>query len=224
MSALRKEEPLTTADIAGQRQAGRTRDDVAVDQSIVDAADRRPPQSVAGSSTAVRDIEAARNQDDTNRDDTDDGEVVSSSVEPLPAAGSTGAMPQTSTSGAGMGRQPANRPPASLAGRKPAVPQTTAAGPPASGRNENALFDQDELRDFRTRWDQVQTSFVDEPRHAVEQADTLVATIVKRIAEQFADEREKLEQQWHRGDEVSTEDLRQGLKRYRGFFDRLLSF
>jgi hypothetical protein len=123
-----------------------------------------------------------------------------------------------------MGRQPANRPPASLAGREPAVPQTTAAGPQASGRNENALFDQDELRDFRTRWDQVQTSFVDEPRHAVEQADTLVATIVKRVAEQFADEREKLEQQWHRGDEVSTEDLRQGLKRYRGFFDRLLSF
>jgi hypothetical protein len=58
----------------------------------------------------------------------------------------------------------------------------------------------------------------------VEQADTLVATIVKRIAEQFAEEREKLEQQWHRGNDVSTEDLRQGLKRYRAFFDRLLSF
>jgi hypothetical protein len=103
------------------------------------------------------------------------------------------------------------------------VPQTAAAESPA-GRNENALFDQDELRDLRTRWDQVQTSFVDEPRHAVEQADTLVATIVKRIAEQFAEEREKLEQQWHRGNDVSTEDLRQGLKRYRAFFDRLLSF
>jgi uncharacterized protein YktB (UPF0637 family) len=86
------------------------------------------------------------------------------------------------------------------------------------------LFDQDELRDFRGRWDQVQTSFVDEPRKAVEQADTLVATIVKRIADQFAEEREKLEQQWHHGNDVSTEDLRQGLKRYRAFFDRLLSF
>jgi hypothetical protein len=122
-----------------------------------------------------------------------------------------------------MGRQPASQPPASLGGKESAVPQTTAVEPPA-GRNENALFDQDELRNLRTRWDQVQTSFVDEPRHAVEQADTLVATIVKRIAEQFAEEREKLEQQWHRGNDVSTEDLRQGLKRYRAFFDRLLSF
>jgi hypothetical protein len=123
-----------------------------------------------------------------------------------------------------MGRQPTSQPPASSSGRESAVPQTAAAGAQASGRSDNALFDQDELRDLRTRWDQVQTSFVDEPRHAVEQADTLVATVVKRIAEQFADEREKLEQQWHRGDDVSTEDLRQGLKRYRAFFDRLLSF
>lgn len=223
MSALRREEPLTTADIAGQQRAGRTRDGVAADESAVDVADRRPPQSVAGSSAAARDIETARGQDDTKRDDTYDGEVRGSSGERLTAAGSIGATPQTSTSGAGMGRQRASQPPASSSGRESAVPQTTAAESPA-GQNENALFDQDELRDLRTRWDQVQTSFVDEPRHAVEQADTLVATIVKRIAEQFAEEREKLEQQWHRGNDASTEDLRLGLKRYRAFFDRLLSF
>jgi hypothetical protein len=75
----------------------------------------------------------------------------------------------------------------------------------------------------RARWDQVQTSFVDEPRQAVEQADSLVANIVKRIAEQFAAERSKPEDQWSKGDNVSTEDLRQSLKRYRSFFDRLLS-
>ncbi len=224
MSALRKEEPLTTADIAGQQRAGRTRDDVAVHESTVDPADRRPPQSVADSSAPAREIQTASNQDNTNQDDTYDERVVSPSMEAPRAAGSKGAMPQISTSGAGMGRQPASQPPASSWGREPAVPQTTAAEPTGSGRNENALFDQDELRDLRTRWDQVQTSFVDEPRHAVEQADTLVATIVKRIAEQFAEEREKLEQQWHRGNDVSTEDLRQGLKRYRAFFDRLLSF
>jgi hypothetical protein len=223
MSALRKEEPLTTADIAGQQRAGRTRDDVAADESSIDTADRRPPQSVVGSRAEARDIEATRNQEDTNRDDTPDGEVGSSRGTPLSAAGSIDATPQTSMSRAGMGRQPASQPPGSSSGRESAVPQRTAAESPA-GRNENALFDQDELRDLRTRWDQVQTSFVDEPRHAVEQADTLVATIVKRIAEQFAEEREKLEQQWHRGNDVSTEDLRQGLKRYRAFFDRLLSF
>jgi len=86
------------------------------------------------------------------------------------------------------------------------------------------LFPDDELNTFRARWKEVQTSFVDEPRHAVEQADSLVANVVKRIAEQFAAERATLEDQWGKGDNVSTEDLRQSLKRYRSFFDRLLSF
>jgi hypothetical protein len=86
------------------------------------------------------------------------------------------------------------------------------------------LFPDDELNNFRARWKEVQTSFVDEPRHAVEQADSLVANVVKRVAEQFAAERATLEDQWGKGDNVSTEDLRQSLKRYRSFFDRLLSF
>jgi hypothetical protein len=88
----------------------------------------------------------------------------------------------------------------------------------------NPLFPDDELHNFRARWDQVQTSFVDEPRQAVEQADSLVANVVKRIAEQFAAERANLENQWAQGDNVSTEDLRQALRRYRSFFDRLLTF
>jgi hypothetical protein len=94
-------------------------------------------------------------------------------------------------------------------------PSLTEAGP---------LFPDDELHNYRARWDQVQTSFVDEPRHAVEQADSLVANVVKRIAEQFSAEREKLETQWSKGQDVNTEDLRQALRRYRSFFDRLLSF
>ncbi|HTC74758.1 MAG TPA: hypothetical protein VK684_04235 [Edaphobacter sp.] len=86
------------------------------------------------------------------------------------------------------------------------------------------LFPDNELNDFRARWDKTQIGFVDEPRAAVEQADSLVATVVKRIAEQFAAERAELEHQWDRGDNVSTEDLRQALRRYRSFFDRLLAF
>jgi hypothetical protein len=88
----------------------------------------------------------------------------------------------------------------------------------------NPLFPENELSAFRSRWDQVQTSFVDEPRAAVEQADSLVANVVQRIAEQFAAEREQLEKQWDRGENVNTENLRQALKRYRAFFDRLLAF
>ncbi len=88
----------------------------------------------------------------------------------------------------------------------------------------NPLFLQDEFESLRSRWSDVQTSFVDEPRTAVELADNPVANVIKRIAEQFAAEREELEKQWDRGEDVNTEDLRQAFKRYRAFFDRLLAF
>jgi hypothetical protein len=103
----------------------------------------------------------------------------------------------SSGSGAGMAREPAN------------------GGTP--------LFAADESQTFRSRWTDIQAGFVDEPRRAVEQADNLVAEAMKRLAEMFADERKRLEQQWDRGDDVSTEDLRVALQRYRSFFTRLLS-
>lgn len=85
------------------------------------------------------------------------------------------------------------------------------------------LFSAQEAQELRSRWNTIQTWFVDEPRKSVEQADELVATTVKRVAEIFAEERSKLEGQWDRGDRISTEDLRLGLQRYRSFFARLLS-
>ncbi len=91
------------------------------------------------------------------------------------------------------------------------------------GNDNTPLFPGDELDGLRTRWKEIQTAFVDEPRKAVEQADGLVASAMKRLAEVFAEERSGLEQQWDRGDSVSTEDLRVALQRYRTFFDRLLS-
>ena len=86
-----------------------------------------------------------------------------------------------------------------------------------------SLFSEDEARDFRKRWEQVQTEFVDEPRGSVEKADELVASTIQRLAEVFADERARLEREWAKGDNVSTEDLRQALRKYRSFFDRLLA-
>ena len=85
------------------------------------------------------------------------------------------------------------------------------------------LFPNDELDNLRTHWKEIQTNFVDEPRKAVEQADGLVASAMKRLAEIFAEERSNLEKQWDRGESVSTEDLRVALQRYRSFFHRLLS-
>lgn len=92
-----------------------------------------------------------------------------------------------------------------------------------SGGAATPLFPSNELDSLRTRWKEVQTAFVDEPRKAVEQADGLVASAMKRLAEVFAEERAGLEKQWDRGDSVSTEDLRVAMQRYRTFFDRLLS-
>lgn len=95
---------------------------------------------------------------------------------------------------------------------------------PASAEHGAApLFPSEEASEFRARWDSIQAGFVDEPRRAVEQADSLVAGAMKRLAETFAEERANLEGQWDRGDDVSTEDLRLALQRYRSFFGRLLS-
>jgi hypothetical protein len=93
----------------------------------------------------------------------------------------------------------------------------------AAAENAVPLFPTADIEDLRSRWKEVQTAFVDEPRSAVEQGDGLVASAMKRLAEVFADERSKLEQQWDQGDNVSTEELRVALQRYRTFFHRLLS-
>ena len=85
------------------------------------------------------------------------------------------------------------------------------------------LFADDETGELRRSWDGIQVAFVDEPRRSVEEADHLVAATMKRLAEIFAEERQRLESQWARGDDVSTEELRVALQRYRAFFTRLLS-
>jgi hypothetical protein len=84
------------------------------------------------------------------------------------------------------------------------------------------LFSESEMGEFRSQWIKIQTSFVDEPRGTVKDADKLVAAVMQRLAEGFSNERSGLEKQWDRGDNVSTEDLRIALQRYRSFFDRLL--
>jgi len=93
----------------------------------------------------------------------------------------------------------------------------------ANDEKNEPLFVQDEAQDMRSRWERVQTGFVDDPRRSVQEADQLVASTIKRLAEVFAKERENLEHMWGTADNVSTEDLRMALRRYRSFFNRLLS-
>ena len=89
------------------------------------------------------------------------------------------------------------------------------------------LFPPNETQDLRANWHQIQGDFVEEPKRAVEQADQLVARVIQRLATEFTSERKRLEQGWAKegngSTEASTEDLRQALRRYRAFFDRLLS-
>ena len=101
--------------------------------------------------------------------------------------------------------------------------KTPLAGEPPTLSDVAPMFAEDEAVGFRTRWDAIQTGFVDEPRKAVEEADELVAQVMTRLAEVFAGEREGLEKEWDRGTQMSTEDLRMALRRYRSFFQRLLS-
>jgi hypothetical protein len=86
-----------------------------------------------------------------------------------------------------------------------------------------ALLPQDCVTDFRSRWERIQAGFVDEPRTAVQQADELVNETSNRLLEGFASARRQLEDQWGSGDNVSTEDLRVVLKKYRTFFEKLLT-
>jgi hypothetical protein len=84
------------------------------------------------------------------------------------------------------------------------------------------LLGADDAEAFRARWTDVQNGFVDAPRQAVEAADGLTAELMQHLAKTFADERSRLEQQWDRGDDVSTDSLRTAFQRYRSFFERLL--
>ena len=109
------------------------------------------------------------------------------------------------------------------ADRQAAGEPRTFDGPDWEAEGAAPVFPEKEADALRVEWDAIQASFVDEPRRAVEEADHLVAATMKRLAESFAEERARLEGQWDRGDDVSTEDLRVALRRYRSFFTRLLS-
>ena len=100
--------------------------------------------------------------------------------------------------------------------------EVQASSDGAAGDRE-PLFEAKDRERFGRSWTDIQAAFVDDPRDAVKEADTLVAELMQRLAETFSAERSRLESQWDNDEDVSTEDLRIALQRYRSFFDRLLS-
>lgn len=189
----KKDEELTTADIAGGPSA----------------------------SPRERDVEAGKSvrSEGPGRADASRPQLVNSPVI-TPPAGEKRAERERRTD-----EDPSASAPSANQAADVARPVGVQKAPEASKSSEGtaALFSGDETHDLQGRWEKIQIAFVDEPRKAVEQADSLVATTIKRLAEVFAQERSKLEGQWGRGDNVSTEDLRVALQRYRSFFQRLLS-
>ncbi|MFF4102083.1 hypothetical protein [Streptomyces sp. NPDC001903] len=119
-----------------------------------------------------------------------------------------------------------------------ATPEATPEAAQATGEEEGApaaeanapdevadqpLLDGKETEEYRTAWREIQGRFVDDPQDAVRSADTLVAEVMQTLARSFADHKQSLVDQWGRGEEVATEELRLSLQRYRSFFNRLLN-
>jgi hypothetical protein len=101
--------------------------------------------------------------------------------------------------------------------------ERTAEAEQSGDEHPEPLLGDEDTESFQARWRDIQVRFVDEPRDSVKDADGLVAELMQRLAGSFSEERDRLEGEWERGSEVSTEDLRVALKHYRSFFNRLLS-
>jgi hypothetical protein len=105
----------------------------------------------------------------------------------------------------------------------PALSLAATESSPSSLRAMAPLLTESEIAELRSRWNDIQAEFVDDPRRAVLEADKLVASALQRLAEGFAKERATLEEGWASGDSDSTESLRIALRRYRAFFTRLIN-
>ncbi len=205
------DENLTTADLAEGKREAASEQRLALEERLND--ERRNNDNAASALDQVP-AHDRTNDDRTNNDRTNNDRTNNDRINNV----------RTNNND----RIRSDRPGPVLAERRTvdageSVAETHAVAEPRKSAGAEPLFPGNELEELRSRWSSVQTAFVDEPRRAVEQADGLVASAMKRLAEVFAEERSKLEKQWDRGDNVSTEDLRVALQRYRSFFRRLLS-
>ena len=153
--------------------------------------------------------------------------TIAESVQPGPPPAVTGGTEQApGGSAATVGTDPTT---AQSVGTQPLPARTVETDPSTAATvgtdpsTEESLFGNDKLSDLRSRWDHVQSGFVDDPRECVQQADGIVSDVVDQLTTGFSEVRSRLEAQWARGEEASTEDLRLALKRYREFFERLLA-
>lgn len=136
---------------------------------------------------------------------------------------STERQATSAPTGADPGERSGNEGEADTAGSQAATPATESLGEADAGDDRAPLFPTNETERFRQRWEKLQAGFVDQPRQVVAEADELVNELMQQLTAGFSDKRAGLEAQWEQGEQVSTEDLRVTLTRYRSFFNRLLS-
>jgi hypothetical protein len=135
--------------------------------------------------------------------------------------------PRDDVSTSDLARAPVNSPIAKHQADLPVPSAVNTEGLTKTTMKDDAtlapLFTRDTATDFRARWDMVQKSFVDDPKKAVHAADELVAEVTESLADTFANQRSELERGLDPAGAPSTENLRIALRRYRSFFERLLS-
>lgn len=185
------------------------------------------PASQADRTHATAD--AALDRDDTARRSHDDPDARAATDDAASADGLSGkpivtadpAVPGEPAADRNDHREPHDvEPHSATVSREPAVPATTATTPAAG---DKPFFDGDLLDVLNTRWKEVQASFVDNPHDAVTRADLLVAETVEQITTRWSEHQQQLQGRWSRGTDGDTEDLRQALRDYRDFFQKLLS-
>ncbi|WP_328306662.1 hypothetical protein OG432_00895 [Streptomyces sp. NBC_00442] len=166
------------------------------------------PRPGGGDALSTEDLTGAGRRDTDGRDTESAAPDLTDTPPAYPgeATASAGAGPEDRRDDAGQARASADEP------RRAAEP---------AGEEEPLLGGEEE--EFRARWQQIQSRFVDDPRESVNAADQLVAETMQALATTFSAHKRDLEGQWHRGEEVATEDLRVALQQYRSFFNRLLS-
>ena len=93
----------------------------------------------------------------------------------------------------------------------------------AGVRQPTSLIEPERAESYNSRWKELKGEFVDDPRDAVRGANELVGEVLDELEELFRRQRTDLEHGLD-SEQTTTEDLRQALRRYRSFFDRLLSY
>ncbi|MFI7218496.1 hypothetical protein [Micromonospora maritima] len=119
--------------------------------------------------------------------------------------------PDTATAAAG----------AAAAGAGTALAGADRPTPGAVPADAATLFAAEAAQDFRDRWRDVQLRFVDDPRAAVGEAESLVEEAIEALATALREQRTRLGA-WQESGSTDTEQLRVAVRGYRDFLDRVL--